>query len=62
MRQVLGLLESDVEFRAFHNNRPVPLPEFYHRRFEQRLGRYAELIDRAEREPVLDPVPAQVVS
>jgi hypothetical protein len=56
MRLVLKLLETDQQFRAFHDNRPVPLPEFYHQRFEHRLGRYAELIGRAERTPVLDGV------
>ena len=53
MRLVLSMLETDRQFRAFHDNRPVPLPEFYHRRFERRLGRYAGLLSRAERTPVL---------
>ena len=59
MRRVARMLEEDPQFRAFHDNRPAPLPEFYHRRFEQRLGRYAELIGRDERQPVMDaPAPA----
>ena len=33
--------------------RMTALPEFYHRRFERRLGRYAELLPREERRPVL---------
>jgi hypothetical protein len=56
MRLVLSMLEADRQFRAFHDHRPVPLPEFYHRRFEHRLGRYAGLLSRAERTPVLDAV------
>jgi hypothetical protein len=54
MRHVARMLETDRQFRAFHDNRSVPLPEFYHQRFEHRLGRYAELISRAERQPVLN--------
>jgi hypothetical protein len=54
MRRIARMLDEDQRFRAFHDNRPAPLPEFYHRRFEQRLGRYAGLISRAERQPVLD--------
>lgn len=46
---MLQTLETDRQFRAFHDNRPVPPPEFYHPRFEHRLGRYAGLLDRAER-------------
>jgi hypothetical protein len=53
MRRIARMLEEDRQFRVFHDNRPVPLPEFYHRRYEQRLGRYAQLIGRAERQPVL---------
>jgi hypothetical protein len=62
MRTISRLLETDRRFRAFHDGRAVPLPEFYHRRFEQRLGRYAGLISRADRVPVLDPVPSDRVS
>jgi hypothetical protein len=54
MRPVPSMLEGDRQFRAFHDRRPVPLPEFYHRRFEHRLGRYAGLLSRAERTPVLE--------
>jgi hypothetical protein len=54
MRLVLSLLETDRQFRSFHDNGRVSLPEFYHRRFEHRLGRYADLLDRADRVPVLE--------
>jgi hypothetical protein len=57
-RAILHLLETDRGFRAFHDGAPVPVPEFYQRHYEQRLGRYAELISRADRTPALDPVPA----
>jgi radical SAM superfamily enzyme YgiQ (UPF0313 family) len=57
-RAILQLLEADRAFRAFHEGAGVPVPEFYQRHYEQRLGRYAELISRADRTPVLDPVPA----
>jgi hypothetical protein len=56
MRRVLHLLETDRTFRAFHEGRSATLPEFYHRRFEQRLGPYAGSITRAERVPVLEPL------
>jgi radical SAM superfamily enzyme YgiQ (UPF0313 family) len=57
LREISRLLETDHRFRAFHDGKPVPLPEFYHRRFEQRLGRYAGLVSRAERVPVLESHP-----
>ena len=37
---------------AFHEGRRVALPEFYHRVYERRLGRYAELIPIRERIPL----------
>jgi hypothetical protein len=46
---------------SFHEGRSAALPEFHQQRFEARMGAYAELIPRAERTPVLDPiVPALV--
>jgi len=53
MRRIRRTLADDSHFRAFHEGRTTALPEFYHRRFEQRLGRYAELLPREERRPVL---------
>lgn len=52
--QIRSLLVQDPEFRAFHEGRTDSLPEFYHRRFEQRLGPFAELLSRGDRTPVLD--------
>jgi hypothetical protein len=57
-RAILNLLETDRGFRAFHDGGRVPVSEFYQRRYEQRLGRYAGLMSRDDRTPVLDPVPA----
>ncbi|MFQ5912574.1 MAG: B12-binding domain-containing radical SAM protein [Nitrospinota bacterium] len=53
-RRIRKMLATDAQFRAFHEGRSDALPEFYHWRYEQRLGPYAELISRAERIPVLD--------
>jgi radical SAM superfamily enzyme YgiQ (UPF0313 family) len=58
MRQIHRMLTSDRHFRLFHEGRTKEVPAFYHRRFEQRLGRYAELISRSEREPVLSVIPS----
>ena len=59
-RRIRAMLDADSRFSAFHEGRSDVLPEFYHRRFEQRLGRYAELISRAERSPVLEEPAAPV--
>ena len=60
-RAVRRRLTSDQQLRSFHEGRSATLPEFHQQRFEARMGAYAELIPRAERTPVLDPiVPAQV--
>ncbi|GMR23049.1 MAG: hypothetical protein BMS9Abin37_1443 [Acidobacteriota bacterium] len=50
-RVIRKLLATDSQFRGFHEGRDKTLPEFYHRRFEERLGRYAELVTRADRTP-----------
>jgi hypothetical protein len=48
-------LRNDPGLRAFHEGKPGPLPEFYHRRYEETLGPYASLVSREERTPVLVP-------
>ena len=53
MREILHLLKTDAQFRAFHEHETDELPEFYHRRFEHMLRPYAGLISREERKPVL---------
>ena len=54
LRLLRRMLATDPEFLAFHAGRTRSLPEFYHRRYEQKLGRYANLISRAERTPELE--------
>jgi hypothetical protein len=61
LRAVRHRLAHDRQLLSFHEGRSAALPEFHHERFEARMGAYAELIPRAERTPVLDPiVPALV--
>jgi radical SAM superfamily enzyme YgiQ (UPF0313 family) len=55
LRRLRALLTGDPRFRAFHEGRSAELPEFYHREYERKLGRYAELIRPAERRPLLEP-------
>jgi radical SAM superfamily enzyme YgiQ (UPF0313 family) len=54
-RHLHRLLQSDTAFRSFHEGRSDALPEFYHNLFERRLGRYAELLPREARRPILEP-------
>ncbi len=54
-REIRNLLISDPSFRAFHDGRPVPLPEYYVRSYRSRLGRFAELLPPDARTPVLEP-------
>lgn len=54
LRRLWKMLKTDPAFRAFHEGRSVSLPEFYHHRYEQKLGRYASLISRAERTPEME--------
>lgn len=53
MRTVVNLLKTDAGFRSFHENRSDALPEFYHHRLDARLGRFAELLTKEDRVPVL---------
>jgi hypothetical protein len=55
-RLILRKLETDRQFLAFHEGKQAPVPEIYQRHFDQRLGRYAEIMTKADRIPVLDPV------
>ena len=50
-REILLMLRSDPQFRAFHEGRSTVLPEFYHQQYERMLGRYAGLLSRADRIP-----------
>jgi len=53
LRQILNLLKTDPQFRAFHEHETDVLPEFYHRQYEHLLGPYATLMSREERKPIL---------
>jgi radical SAM superfamily enzyme YgiQ (UPF0313 family) len=53
LREILRLLNTDAQFRAFHAHETDVLPEFYHRQYEELLGPYAALMSREERKPVL---------
>ena len=53
LRDILNLLNTDKQFRAFHEHETDVLPEFYHRLYERSLGPYATLMSRKERKPIL---------
>jgi radical SAM superfamily enzyme YgiQ (UPF0313 family) len=53
LRDILNLLNSDKQFRAFHEHETDVLPEFYHRLYERSLGPYASLLSHEERKPIL---------
>ena len=52
-RHILNLLNTDRQFRAFHENETDVLPEFYQCQYDRLLGRYASLLSPEEREPIL---------
>jgi hypothetical protein len=54
MRQITTLLKTDSSFYRFHEGSTLQLPEYYHREYERRLGRYSQLICRKERMPFFD--------
>ena len=53
LREILNLLNTDKQFRAFHEHETEILPEFYHRLYERSLGPYASLLSHEERRPIL---------
>jgi len=53
LRNILSLLNTNKQFRAFHEHETDVLPEFYHRQYERFLGPYATLLSRQERKPIL---------
>jgi hypothetical protein len=55
LRRIRKMLASDSQFRLYHEGRSSDLPKFYSWLYEQRLGRYAELVPPKMRRPVLDP-------
>ena len=54
-RRIRAMLGGDAHFRAFHDGRSNRLPDFYTQLFEERLGRYAELMPPEARRPILEP-------
>ncbi len=52
-RQLQKMLQTDSQFRAFHEGRSDVVPAFYHHQYDRKLGRYAELIPQQERKPEL---------
>ena len=53
LRNILNLLNTNKQFRAFHEHETDVLPEFYHYQYEHLLGPYATLMSREERKPIL---------
>jgi len=51
-RNILNLLNTNKQFRAFHENETNVLPEFYHYQYERLLGPYASLMSHEERKPI----------
>ncbi len=47
-------LETDKNFRNFHEGESSVLPEFYHHEFERQAGPFASLLSQSERQPVLN--------
>jgi radical SAM superfamily enzyme YgiQ (UPF0313 family) len=53
LQEILTLLKTDPQFRAFHEHETDSLPEFYQHKYELFLGPYADLLSREERKPIL---------
>jgi hypothetical protein len=53
-RRMLGMLQADRSFLAFHEGRSQVLPGFYRHEFDRLLGPYAALLTQAERTPDLE--------
>ena len=59
-QELLEILRSDRQFRAFHEGESQKLPEFYRTRFDKMLGSYGELLSQAERTPCLEQLTPQI--
>lgn len=53
LRRILRRLRTDPTFLAFHEGRPVGLPDYYRAQVRCRLGRYASLLSDDDLRPVL---------
>jgi hypothetical protein len=61
LRIIRELLRSDRDLRAFHEGETRSLPAFYRQRYDEWLGRYAELLTPEDRLPLLpsaSPIPS----
>lgn len=56
-QRLLHMLNTNRQFRAFHEGESSSLPEFYQQAYDRMLGPYASLISRAERSPLLERAP-----
>ena len=59
--EVLEMLRSDEQFRAFHEGKSQKLPEFYQTKFNRMIGRYQELFSLADQTPCFDQLTPQIV-
>lgn len=56
-RRIIGMLQSDSGFRAFHEGKSHALPQFYQKEYRAMVGPYSSLLSPAERTPDLSPLP-----
>jgi radical SAM superfamily enzyme YgiQ (UPF0313 family) len=52
-QQILKQLQSDTQFRDFHEGKSKKLPDFYHQEYKRLLGPYATALSLQERTPDL---------
>ena len=53
-RSLRNAIAADPQMGAFHAGKRVSLPRFYDAIVEKRLGRYAEILSKVERTPLLE--------
>lgn len=50
LRRFLYLLKTDRQFLSFHEGSLIGAPNYYSQRLDRRIGKFAELLSKAERE------------
>jgi hypothetical protein len=50
LRQFLSLLQTDRQFLSFHEGSTVAVPDYYSRRLDRRIGKFAEGLSKKDRE------------
>ncbi|MGK7924017.1 MAG: hypothetical protein AB4290_01970 [Spirulina sp.] len=60
-QDMLTLLKTDSQFRAFHEGESKTLPDFYRTRYDAMVGPYAELLSPEDRLPCLEQQAPQIV-